>query len=376
VEKIIREGQFGFWEALSLATIIIVTKIFYTSPMTIINEFGTAAWYGTLGSCLTAIIFFGLLYLLMKRFPGQDLFQVLETVYGKIVGKILVLILASYFLYYVAMNIREFSAILKAYNLPFTPLSMTIFPFLLVVWVLAYVGLEGIARTTYIFSFLVFGGLALMLLLAIPAYSWDFLQPILGYGLRNTIITGFMRSSAYSEIVILATIIGSLQGLKNFKRVGFSALIISGLTISLCTACLLAAFQFTSGGEHLSGLFQLSRTIYYSRFIQRLEAVFLFTWVFAAVLTVAVVFYISLKAYCRAFQIFDHRPLIFPYIFVTGALISLPKNLPEVLQVHVQFTREFSFLLLFTIPVITLVFAVILKKGQKGEGSNENKEQN
>lgn len=144
----IKEGHFGFMEAFSVMAIVLVTKVFYVGPMALIKYLGTAAWYGTLISCGGALVFFTLLYLLMKRFPQQDLFQIFETVTGKLTGKTLILIFAVFLLYNAGINLIEFTAVLKAYNMPITPPSMIILPFLLVVAAMAYVGLEGVVRAS------------------------------------------------------------------------------------------------------------------------------------------------------------------------------------------------------------------------------------
>jgi len=365
-----REGNFGFLETFSLIAIALINKVFYTSPMIIISELGTSAWLGTLISCLTSLSFFGLLYILMKRFQGQDLFQIFEKVTGKLVGRGLTLLFSFYFLYYTAINVREFTAILKAYSLPFTPISLIVLSLLAIAAAMAYVGLEGIARVAYVFAFPIFGGLVLILVLAYPVYDWDYLRPIFGYGLENTIIKGFLRSSAYGEIIILAIIINSIHGLKTFRQVGVNALLLKGVVMSLCCACILAAFQYPSSSEHLSGMFQLSRVIYHSRFLQRIEAIFLFIWVFASAVTVALSFYVSLQAYCRTFLIENHRPLLLSFLLLTSTVAFIPRNLSQILEIHFIAIREYSLLLVYAVPILVLFLALILKRGGKSNAKS------
>lgn len=367
----IKEGKFGLYEAFALVTILEITKIFYTSPITVIKALGTAAWYGTLISCAVSLVFFGLLYILMKRFPQQDLYQIFEAVTGKRVGKVLILVFSAYFLYYSGVNIMEFTTILKVYSMSFTPAGVLIAAFLLVVLAMSYVGLEGITRVAYIFFYIIMAGLLLILLLAIPSYQFDYLRPWFGYGLKNTLQVGILRASAYDEIIILAIIIHSLQGLKNFKKIGIACLLLTGLIFSTYFACILAAFQYTVGSEHLSGMFQLSRIIYYSRFFQRVEAVFLFIWVFASVITISIAFYIALSSYCRAFKISNHRPLLLPFAFLVFTIAYLPDNIAEVMEIHVKYVRQYSFLILYLLPVLVLILSFILgKKGGKANGKS------
>lgn len=364
----IKEGHFGFHEAFSLMTIILITKIFYTSPMVIIKALGTAAWLGTLVSFATIMVFFIFLYVLMKRFPQQDLYQIFEIVTGKVMGRILILIFSGYLLYYAGMNLSEFVAILKVYSMPFTPPGVLIFVFLSVVAAMAYVGLEGIARVACVFFYPIIGSLFLLLLLGIPNYDFDYLQPLLGYGLFTTVKTGVLRNSAYNEIVLLAIMIRSIHGPKMFKKVGLSSLFLTVFTFVTSLVCILAAFQYTVGSEHLSGLYQLSRVIYFSRFFQRIEAIFLFIWVISSVVTVSAAFYFSLSSYCRAFTISNHRPLLLPFSILIFMLALYPHNLAEIIDVHIFLIRQYSSAVLVLIPMMVLFLAVI--RGKKGGKSS------
>ena len=59
---------------------------FFTSPSALTNYVGTASWYMTLISDLTAIIGFAFLYLLLKRFPGKDIVEIFNVSFGKLIG--------------------------------------------------------------------------------------------------------------------------------------------------------------------------------------------------------------------------------------------------------------------------------------------------
>ena len=67
----IKEGNFGYHEAISLLVITIVTKVFFTSPAILVEIVGTSGWYMTIISMLVAIFAFMFLYLLLKRFPQK-----------------------------------------------------------------------------------------------------------------------------------------------------------------------------------------------------------------------------------------------------------------------------------------------------------------
>lgn len=360
----IKEGKFGTYEAFALASYLIATKVFYTSIRVLIKSTGTAAWYVTIISFLTSLILFLIVCKLMKRFPGQELSEIFDNVMGKVIGKSLSLIFVIYLIYYVGSNIREFLEMIKAYVLPYTPPSMIIFGFMVVVAVFAYLGIEAIARVSAMFYYIGVVAFTLILGFAYPYYNIHSLLPIGGYGVTKSIVTGLLRASAYDEIVFLAFVVNAIHGVKIYKKIGILSLIMSGFFISLSIMCSIMAFDYTQGSENVTNLFQLARIIYFNRFFQRIEPVFIFIWVMGSFICIGAAFYISLSIFCKAFKVEGHRPLILPFSFLAFMVALLPKNLSESTQINVAFIRQYSVFIVYLIPV--LVFLIALITGKKG----------
>lgn len=360
-----KDGHFGTREAVCLMTLSIFTKVLYTSPTVMVQLSGNAAWYMTIISTITAICFFLLLCLLMKRFPESNIVEIFDKVLGKFLGKLVSLIFVAYFIYYTGSILREFLEMIKAYNLPYTPTSLIMITFLGVCLLGVYLGLEAIARLSYLAFFSIFLGLLVLYLLGISNYEIGYLSPYLGYGITNTLYYGLLRSSAYDEIFWLAVIINSLQGYKNFKKIGILSLVFSGAVISISLFCYILTFGYNMGQESLSGIFELSRLIYYNRFFQRVESIFLFTWVISSLISVSFSLYISISMYCKAFKINKHGPLLVPLALLTYLVAFLPQNLSEVIQRNMVIIREYSFILVFGAPILVLLISLI--RGKKGE---------
>lgn len=254
---------------------------------------------------------------------------------------------------------------IKAYNLPYTPPSLILFAFLLAVIVLSYIGIDGIARLSLLAFFSILVGFIAILIFAYPVYDVNYLFPLGGYGIGTTLYQGLLRSSAYDEVVILAIIINSVHGLKNFKKAGVISLVLSGAIISISVLCDIMAFAYTQGSENLSDLFQLSRIIYFNRFFQRIDSLFLFIWVIASIITVSTAFYISISVYCKAFRINNHRPLLLPCAFLTFMVTLLPENLSETVERNILYIMEYSIFVVYLIPILVLIVSLVL--GRKGE---------
>lgn len=361
----IREGKFGTFEAFCLICIMIITKVFYTSPGVLVQKAGTAAWYATIISCLVTVVSFYFFCILLKRFPNRNIIQIFDIILGKYLGKIVGILFSAFSIYYCGSNLREFTEMIKAYIIPYTPPSLVLGTMLLAAILLSYFGLETIARVSSTGLIPILLGLVAVLILGYKNYDPSFLTPYLGYGIKPTLLYGALRSSAYLEFAILPICILSISSLKAFKKAGYLGILISGAILSISMLCYIMTFGYIQGQENMAGLFDLSRSIYISRFVERIESIFLFSWVIASVITVAVSFYISISIYCTVFNIKNHRPLIIHFAFLTFIVAILPQNISEVVDINILFLREYSVFFIHTIPIVLLIIAIIRK--QKGD---------
>lgn len=365
------QGQFGLFETTLFITLIITSAALYTGLAVVVKKTGTAGWYETLISCAVSIVFFLMLYLLMKRFQGMDLIEIYETVLGKIIGKVVGLIFACYLLYYTAVNLRQFIEMIKIYVLPSTKDSIIYASFMGVIILVVYKGLESIVRLSYISFFPILAGILLILVMAYPYYNPDYLKPYMGYGLGKTLTTGFLQSPVYDGVMTLGIIIKSIHGTNNLRRAGLVSLILSAIIFSISVLAYLMMFTYSVGGENVSGMFHIARTIFFSRYFQRLETVFLIPWVVTSVLTVSYGYYLSLYVYCTIFKIENYNPLIFPFSFIIYIFAAMPRNIIEFIQVNLAFARNYGLGISYGIPLLVLLIAVIT--GKRGEKLNAKK---
>lgn len=363
----IEEGRFGLNEAIALSTLAIITKVFYTNPGAVIKSAGTAGWYVTLISALIdLILFFLLVYPLLKRFPGHNLVEIFQKVFGKILGKAMSMLFLTYFLLVSGSNVREFVEMIKAYNLPYTPPSVIIFTFLLPVAYITKLGLESLVRIAYLSFWTVLGGIVAILIFAYPLYNVDAIFPLAGYGIEKDLMVVVTRHSSYNEVILLAFLVHSLQKQKNLIIAAITSLVLTGILISLVILCSTMAFDYTVAKEHVSNLFELSRAIQFGRFFQRTESIFLIIWVIASVVYVTTFFYMGISVFCRTFNISNHRPLIFPFLFLVAMVTLLPGNLSETVENGTKLQRIYSLGLAYFLPCLALIFSLILnKKGSK-----------
>lgn len=364
----IMEGKFGVQEAICLLTITIVSKAFFTSPAMVMKAVGTAGWYMTLISAITAVAAFTPVYLLLKRFPGNNIMEIYNTVLGNTIGSLFTFSLFLIVLVTTAINIREFAEVLVVYVYPLSPPLYIIVLLYLLIILAAYLGLESLARMSRLSSgFLLFGIFAL-LISASQNYQFHRLFPILGYGIGTTLYNGVLRSSAYGEITIIAVIAKSLQGISHVKKAGYMSLIISGTIITTVLFAFTLTFPYYTGREAMAPLYLFTTLIDYGPFFQRLEAMFLFIWSTSHAISSSVLFYITLMLYSHIFKIEDKKPLIIPLSLISLSLTMIPENMIVLITVYLQALRSYGWIFFFIPPMLTFLIAIV--RGKKGGVAN------
>lgn len=356
-------GKISALEGICLMSFFIAAKVFFALIGISIRHTATASWYITLASMLLSMLFFLFLCKLLKRFPGKNIVEIFKIVFGRFLGSVLALLFSVYALYNAGIILREFIEMIKAYNLPYTPPSIIMILFIALLLFYLRIGLQSLAQVATLCFFPVLVGTAMILILAIPNYDPNNLAPFGGNNLWDNLYYSLFRTSGYSEIFFLATIYPSFQNYKTFRRVGLFALLIGGFVFSLNILFSLMAFGYEMSSEYISSLFQLSRLIYFNRFFQRLESIFLFIWVISSFLNVSISTFFALHIYTQVFRIENPRPFIPSLLFLTMWIAFLPKNLFEIIFVHLVVLHEFSILFIFSIPLITLIVSLFRHQG-------------
>jgi Spore germination protein. len=295
----------------------------------------------------------------------MEITGVFDKVLGKVLGRILSMIFAAYFLYYAGMNLREFVEIIKAISLPYTAPSVIVLAFVITVIFISFKGIEAISRLAYMCFYIILAGFITIIILAYPYYSLDYLTPIAGKGVFETIKIGFVRCSAYDEILFLAFIANKVNGNKQFKKAGVISLLITGGVFVSGIMSAIMAFGYSNASENLSNLYLLCRIIYFGRFFQRIDAIFIFIWVISSVISVGLAFYLSLTTYMHCFNIKDRNPIIIPMAVLLFTVTMLPRDISEIIDLHMMILKQYSFLLLYGVPLLVLLIAAIA--GKRGD---------
>jgi len=139
---------------------------------------------------------------------------------GRPLGFIFTGLLAVHLFFAATTNLAEFSEVIRIYIFPLSHNWYIVGLFIINVFVLSRLGLETMARLAKLLAYPMLFGYLAVVALGIQNYNVNNVFPLLGSGLKKTLLAGIVRCSAYGEVIILAVFAKSFQGLEKHQKRG------------------------------------------------------------------------------------------------------------------------------------------------------------
>jgi len=354
-------ARVGAKELTALLTVFTATHMFLDYPSYVSAKGMEATWMEPLLSGIgTLILFLIVEAVLSRRFPGMDIIEVCKITFGRFAAILIALIFAVYFILVTASVVRQFTENVVTTVLPSTPIIVISILFLLTVGYTAYCGLEAIARTALIVLPVLIVGVFLICFFTMNWWQPQQLLPIWGAG-RKSIIWGSIKyASIFSNILLLCIIYPHLHQVKSLRKVGVTSIVSSTL---LLTAFLLAyhmVFPAIQTDKVSFPMYQLARMIYLGRFIQRLESLFIFLWVAAAVIKMAICLWAAAYTLSSALKWQTFRPAIPALGLIVWSISMLWENLVSAMKFDEHILTPYGGYVVFGLPLFIVLMAAII----------------
>lgn len=355
------------YEAFCLITVMLVAKVFYSYIKTLSAKGGPAAWQMALVALLTAALLFWGVAALAERFPGMGMVEIFRLVLGKWLGTVVLVLLVGYWLYFCGIRLRETGELLKSYQMDFAEMNLILIGLLVAVLALMRSGLLCVCRVAATCLWVVLGGLIILLVLSLRQYDVVNLLPFWGRGLTATLRSGVMHASVLDDLFLLLAMADCMENPKMLKKAGFKSLAVGGGLTVLAALCYCMAFQYNIAQLQMSPLLEMVRRIYFSRFFERFEAIYLFIFVLSMLVDVGGYACVATRVYCRLFGIKRFTITVLPFVFIILSVALMPESFTTMLAVHLRIIREFSGLWQFGLPLLVLAVAALRRK-RGGDG--------
>lgn len=164
---------------------------------------GRESWISAL---LGFFISLGLVFLytaLVRRYPGKNLFGMMEEIFGRPLGRLVCLLYVFFFLTMISVNVNDVSNFVVDYIMPHTPPLAVVLTFLFVCGWAARKGMGGVCKTGFVFFVLVSAVTLLNLLLLAKDMDFSNLLPVFQLPASTYIKGGLVVASVpFGEILI------------------------------------------------------------------------------------------------------------------------------------------------------------------------------
>lgn len=348
---------------------IIATAILFVPSITA-QKARQSAWLAS--SILPLGIGVITLYMVIKLagfYPGQSLAQYSESIFGKILGKLVAMLYTGFFLFGNILIIREFAEFLAVEFLPGTPVLVLA---TIEVASAAYVVMKGpevfcrmaqFILPLYLLTFIV------LILFAIPDMSLERIRPFFEGGVWPILEGSLTPASWYGEIVVATVLIPHLNKPKEAMLKGTLALVGVMFVLTINTVATLSVFGPDFTGLMMFPFLSLVKNIKISEVLQRLDVFFMGIWITGMILKVTVFYFVSYQGVTQVFKEKGKKIILISLgVIQVAAATYLFENSLDLLNILGEVWTIVA--LIFEVGILAFILAVAylknnLKKKQK-----------
>jgi len=324
-------GRMGLAEATGLTFAVLMPRVFLTTPALGLDNIKSLIWVAPLVDWAAAAAMFFLLARVTDRIGG-DLYAVSERLLGRAGAWAAGLGYAALFFIDAVLLLRQYAENTLLTALPYADFNVIVAWYIFFAAVLLYFGIESIARAAYLLIPFVAGGVITVLLLLSRFYDPYRLLPWAGEGAGATVGTGLALAGFNLGGMLLFVLAPRFQTTGVIR----TAIVFGGggsaLLRALLIFCFVLAFGVAGGAEKTLPFFEMSRLVYLSRFIQRIESLFIVIWVFSGLLAIAIDLYVALYLLTRVLRLPALRPLAPAAAVIAAGLAAIPPDISAVVE--------------------------------------------
>lgn len=325
------------------------------------------SWIVPIIGAIVGIIPFYLSITLMEKFPDKNIFEIIEYQFGKILGKIINILLILFICSYAIIFFWNLTNFISSQYLYSTPQGFIAILFIIPLIYMLSKGIQVILRSGIIvfifsFSFFIISACAL-----IPQIQISNIFPVLAKGISSPLKCVWISIAYLVLPTFMITCIpkNSYSSQKNFKKYLIISYFIIQLTIWLTIFCILSVFGIELSILYQYPEFQILRRVSIGGFIERVESTLSIHWILDLFMMITFACYFIKSGILHIFHF--QKPfikkyilniilaiIIFTSVFIfssnTSANVFLMKNYPI-----------YCFIFLLGIPLITYIILLIKK---------------
>lgn len=308
---------------------------------------------------------------LLSLYPGRDLFDILERVFGKFIAKPIAVLFIWYAFHLGAMVTRNFSEFMEIAAMPETPTMVIIFSMGLVCILAIKGGVELMARlATFLLPFIL---LIIIVVLPISMIQGNVenLKPLLYEGWKPVLKGAFSAFTfPFGEIIIFTMVLSCLKTKKSPYKTFYFAFILSIVIMLIISFRNIMVLGGVASMLFFPSYMAVS-TIDIGEFLQRIEVSAAVVFLFAGFIKISVCLYAASNGIVKIFNLGDYRKFVAPIgLFMFIFADNVYQNTMEMLN-WIKYYPYYVIPFQIIMPIIILAGAEIKVRREKEQGGGE-----
>lgn len=345
-------------EAICISTLFIMGS---SLIMGISGEAKNDAWLSAIIGILFSVPIILIYSRIVSLFQGKDLFEILEMVFGKYIGKFTALLYIGYAFLLGALVIRNFGEFVDTLGMPETPMFVMNLCMGLVCIIAVRLGVETIGRTCAYFIPIVFAVLVFIQILVIPQINLSYIKPMLYNGFLPVLEAGYFAFTfPFAETVILISLFFTLKTKKSARKVYLWGLSLAGLTITVLTIRNVLVLGKSIEIYYFPS-YIVASDISVGNILQRLEVSVVFVFIVAAFVKASICLFAVCRGVQKLFNLSDYKSVTIQLgllmIYFSYTIFHSIMDMRDWLEVYSYFAIPFQIL----IPIVLWIIAEIRK---------------
>jgi spore germination protein KB len=364
-------------DKISVRQLLFVFTIIVSSPATrFLPKYAAikaaqAGWASPLISLVPFILLIFIIDSLLKKYEGQRMSEIITTIMGKYLGKLVLVIYLLWVVWLSAMYLRYYVERLTSSIYPHISNNVLIILTLIPIAYILRSGFTVIARMSEIVLPFIGAMLIMLSIFLLPRIRVDNILPVYFNDVVPMMKASLSSTSILSYLFLLFFLSGKVVNMKSFKTFGYTASYVNISSLMLIIFIANGVLGTSVAQRSPMPVLDAVKQVSILDTIENIESIIIAIWIFADFTLISTFFVITLNLMNSIFKLSDTRPLIniLAVLFYFLAL-GISANKFELEDFSNTLFIPISLLLGYGFPIILFILSK-LKKGSKSN-ANEN----
>lgn len=363
----LEKGVISSWQLTFLIGIFIQGSIFCT---TLVFEIAPKDVWLALLTAFAVVTLFVLAYVkLMQKFPGKNLVQLNDIVFGPYLGKVFSVLYILFFILSTTADLRFIIDFIPGLFMTETPIIVFAIMFVFACAWAVRNGIETLARTSLLFLIIISIIVLLIVILTASKFDINNLFPVLDIPFIDFIQANhIILSIFFGEIFVFMMLIPYMDDMKKAKKS-----VLLGLTIGTVTM-LIVSVMATGVLGNLdsivnSPLISTVRQVEVATVLTRMDFLVVSILIFSVFMKISVVYYATTLSISQLLNLKSYKPLVIPVgIIIVGLVVPAFESPVAQAECGMKTWPFFAGIFEILLPSITLLVATICRLPKKRGG--------